>query len=161
MARCKACSALIRLMRTIPRSATTVMWAMQKNPNISYDADSQRFFTKMSDGSKRDVCSLQDVQNVVQQNGGFNRSNPTAAGAVDGFLKDKVDQAQSAPLSSSISLDLARAARSSDRASGSEGPSVDGLNAKLDELKKKLFAFEQGHQLMNASAQGLTVTVTT
>jgi hypothetical protein len=140
---------------------TTVMWAMQKNPNISYDADSQRFFTKMSDGSKRDVCSLQDLQNVVQQNGGFNRANPTAAGAVDGFLKDKVDQAQNAPFSTSVSLDLARAAGPSGSGSGSDGPSIDELNGKLDELKKKLLAFEQGHQLMNATAQHLTVTVTT
>ena len=115
----------------------------------------------MSDGSKRDVCSLQDLQNVVQQNGGFNRANPTAAGTVDGFLKDKVDQSQNAPFSTSVSFDLGRAAGPSSSGSGSDGPSIDELNSKLDELKKKLLAFEQGHQLMNASAQHLTVTVTT
>lgn len=137
---------------------TTVMWAMQKNPNICYDADSQRFFTKMSDGSKRDVCSLQDAQNVIQQNGGFNRSNPVAAGALDQFLADKVGQSQESPLSNSISIDLARVGGGS--ASGSsEGPSMDELNAKIDGLKKKLLAFEQAQQLMAAGTNQLTVTV--
>lgn len=148
---------------------TTVMWAMQKNPNISYDADSQRFFTKMSDGSKRDVCSLQDAQNVVQQNGGFNRANPTAMGPLDQFLSGKVDQAQKAPLSSSISIDVERALGSSKSggtgssggAGSGGGASIDELNSKLDALKKKLQAFEQAQQLMNATASSMTVTVTT
>ena len=137
---------------------TTVMWAMQKNPNICYDADSQRFFTKMSDGSKRDVCSLQDAQNVIQQNGGFNRSNPVAAGALDQFLSDKVGQSQESPLSNSISIDLARAGGGSS-AGSSEGPSMDELNAKIDGLKKKLLAFEQAQQLMAGGVNHLTVTV--
>ena len=128
------------------------MWAMQKNPNICYDADSQRFFTKMSDGSKRDVCSLQDAQNVIQQNGGFNRSNPVAGGPLGQFLSDKVGQSQDSPLSNSISIDLARTASSG-------GPSMDELNSKIDVLKKKLLAFEQAQQLMAAGHQHLTVTV--
>jgi hypothetical protein len=35
------------------------------------------------------------------------------------------------------------------------------LNSKLDALKKKLQAFEQAQQLMNATASSMTVTVTT
>ncbi|MCX6627851.1 MAG: hypothetical protein NTW28_09510 [Candidatus Solibacter sp.] len=141
---------------------TAVLWAMQQNPNIRYDADAQRFFVQMSDGGKRDVCSLQDVNNVASQNGGFDRNHPTAAAAIGDFLKNSISS-EKLPnsLSATISIDLADLARSgsgSGAGANQGGVSLDDLNAQIDELKKKLKMLEQANQVMH-SGNAITVTV--
>lgn len=134
----------------------TVMWAMHQNPNIQYNADTQRFFTQMSDGSKMDVCSLQDLQSVIQQNGGYNRQNPVALPAVNSFLSQKIGEAKQTPLTATITLDLAKASRLTSGAN--EGPSIDDLTRQIEELKKKLQALEAAQQVMNSGAS-ITVTI--
>lgn len=81
---------------------TSVMWAMQSNPNVCYNADTQRFFAKTSDGGKMDLGSLKDVQSTIEQNGGYNRGNPTAFPKVGELMNSKLQQAQSEPQVNSI-----------------------------------------------------------
>jgi hypothetical protein len=134
---------------------TTVMWAMQQNPNVQYNADTQRFFTQSADGSKMDVCSLADAQSVIEQNGGFDRGNPTGAAALGDFLKDKVGDAHSQPMTASIVMDLAR----SSFGGAEDTATVDDLQRKIEELKKKLQVLEAAQQVMQPASANITVTV--
>jgi hypothetical protein len=75
-----------------------VGWALQQNENLKYDADKKSFFTTSSDGSRRDVASLEDVTKVIQQNGGANQNNTKAMQAVGSFLDSAVkNSAQNSP----------------------------------------------------------------
>ncbi len=67
-----------------------VWWALQKNGNVRYDADRKQFFTTDSQGGRKDVASLQDVLNVVRQNGGVAPGNGKAFNAVGNFVDNAV-----------------------------------------------------------------------
>jgi hypothetical protein len=114
---------------------TTVMWAMQQNPNVRYDADSKRFFEKMDDGSKRDLGSLDDAEKVINQNGGFNRNQPTAGGALGDHFNNQVGQADSHPQASSLIEKFADTAAQA-------GMDPDDINKKIAAMKHKLMAAE-------------------
>ena len=114
---------------------TTVMWAMQQDPNVRYDADSKRFFEKMDDGSKRDLGSLADAEKKVGESGGFDRNNPTAAGALGDYFKKQISQADDHPQTSSL---LERFAETAAKA----GMDPDETGKMIDRMKKKLMAAE-------------------
>jgi hypothetical protein len=134
---------------------TTVMWAMQGNESIQYNADTSRFFTQLSDGSKLDVCSLQDVQDVIEKNGGYNRSEPYAAKAVGDFVTDRVGDAHRLPMTATVTLSIMYANRPPD-AEGQTG-NVDDINSKIDELKRRLQEYEAARQVMQTA--NITMTV--
>lgn len=67
-----------------------VGWAMQKDPNVQYDADRKMFFVRDAAGQTKDVASLDEVTSVIRQHGGANQNNGAAFNAVGDFLKDKV-----------------------------------------------------------------------
>jgi hypothetical protein len=144
---------------------TAVMWAMQQNPNIRYNADTQQFFVQMSDGSKHDVCSLQDATNVINQNGGFNRGNPTGAAALGDFLKNKTQTEQSSgDVWSQINVMVQdmfnnTAAGGAGQSQNQNQVNMDELNSLLDELKKKLAHLQAAQNVMQAGATNITVTV--
>jgi hypothetical protein len=122
----------------------TAMWAMQQNGNVRYNADTQRFFMQMKDGSKRDLCSLADAQSVIQNGGGYDRNNPVAAGKLGDFLKDKVSDAQNAPVSTTLTIDLSEAVRSTSQS----GVTPDQLNAEIEKLRNKLLDYQHMLELM-------------
>jgi len=62
---------------------TTVMWAMQQNPNVRYNADTQQFTLKMTDGTDRQLCSLADAQKAA---GNADRGNPAGAAKLGDYL---------------------------------------------------------------------------
>ena len=69
----------------------TVMCAMQQNPNVRYNADTQQFTLKMSDGSDRNLCSLQEAKNVAGADH-FDRNNPVGAPKLGEFLSQRASQ---------------------------------------------------------------------
>jgi hypothetical protein len=135
---------------------TTIMWAMQQNDHIQYDADTHRFFTQLSNGAKLDVCSLQDVQDVIAQNGGFDRNNPNVPAAVGEYMRDKCDFAFRQPITATVTLSISQAQRPAGVNDG--GGNLDEINSKLEELKRKLQEYEAARQVMAAGAN-ITMTV--
>jgi len=127
---------------------TTVMWAMQQNPNVSYDADSKRFFEKMSDGSKRDLGSLDDAEKKVSQSGGFDRNNPTAASALGDYFNQQIRQADDHPEASSLIEKFAETAAKA-------GLDPDDVNKKIADMKKKLMDAED----LNKSSIDININI--
>ena len=134
---------------------TTVMWALQQNESIRYDANTSRFYTQLSDTTKVDVCSIDDLQTLVDQNGGYSRGNSSAWEAIGDFLKGKVEQAWKLPVTATVTFMISNAHRPPDAAP--ETGSIDEINSKIDELKRRIQEFEAARQLM---AAGTNVTVT-
>lgn len=117
----------------------TVMWAMQKNPNLCYDADSKRFFEKMDNGSKRDLGSLEDAQKVINDNGGWDRNHPVAGGALGDYFDKQVKQADEHPEASSLIEKFAETAAKA-------GMNPDDANQKIAQMKQKLMDAEDLNQ---------------
>jgi hypothetical protein len=136
---------------------TAIMWAMQGQENVRYDADTSRFFTQLSDGSKLDVCSLQDVQDVIEgQFGGYSRNEPYAPAAVGDYMKEKVGVAHRLPMTATVTLSIMYANRPP--ADGGQPGNVDDINSKIDELKRRLQEYEAARQVMQTTAN-VTMTV--
>lgn len=130
-----------------------VMAAMQQNPNVRYNADTQRFTMNMSDGSQRDVCSLQDVQSA-----GYSRANPSAVSAVGTLLNEKVRNAENSS-ASSITNEVANQAASGTAADGGSSAgdvSAGDLSHLIEELLKKLQQFEKAAKMMGPGSMDLT-----
>ncbi len=72
------------------REQVAVSWAMFKNPNVMYNADTKQFYTKSTDGSAKNVASLNEVLAQIDGAGGINPSNAAAMTAVGGFLAGRV-----------------------------------------------------------------------
>jgi hypothetical protein len=73
-----------------------VGWAMQQNPNVRYNADTKEFTLKMSDGTERKLCTLDEAKGAVGA-GGFNRGNPAKAAVLGDFLNQRAEQASNTP----------------------------------------------------------------
>jgi hypothetical protein len=134
---------------------TTVMWAMQSNEKVQYDADQQRFFTTLSDGSKLDLCSVYDVQDVVGK-GGLDRNNGNSFGLVKDFMQNKLDEAWRRPMTATLTLNLMAAHPPSE--GNDDSASMDSLNSQIDDLKRRLQDLEAARQVM-ASSSNITMTV--
>jgi hypothetical protein len=71
---------------------------MQKDDRLRYDADRKQFYVTNTDGSTKDVCSLDDMKGVINKNGGPNQNNGAGFNAVgnyiDGLLKNETGAAQ-------------------------------------------------------------------
>ncbi len=90
----------------------SVLWAMQQNPNVRYDADKKEFFTKGADGSQTKVADLAEVEKMVTDNGGFDQNNATALHKVGDLLNGKISTAPSTSTSiAAFSGSLADAAK--------------------------------------------------
>lgn len=129
---------------------TAVMWAMVSNPNVHYNADTQRFFAKTSDGGKLDLGSLQDVQKTIEQNGGYNRGNPTAMGFVAKQLSEKLAEAQSEPAVSSIVYRVTtQASKASAPASASE---IDesGRDPRIAEFEARVRDYQAARTVLTS-----------
>jgi hypothetical protein len=115
----------------------TVLAALKQDSRLFYNADSQRFFVHMPDGSKRDVCSLADARKALAQN------SSTAGGSstFGDYLKAKIDEAVKLPTTASVCEQLAELYPRG-------GGDPEELNQKLDEIKKKLQQYEQVKRLM-------------
>jgi len=72
-----------------------VGWALQKNDNLRYNADSKQFYVTNADGSTRNVASLDEVKQQITNAGGASSSNGAAYNAVGAFLDGRVGNAQS------------------------------------------------------------------
>jgi hypothetical protein len=135
---------------------TAVMWAMQGQENVQYNADTSRFFVQLSDGSKLDVCSIDDVQSLIEKtSGGYNRNEPYAAAAVADFMKDKVGTAHRLPMTATVTLSIMYANRPPDKSS--ESANVDDINSKIEELKRRMQEYEAARQVMQSA--NITMTV--
>lgn len=128
---------------------TTVMWAMQQNGNVHYDADSQRFFKKMSDGSKRDLGSLAEAETKIGANGGFDRNHPVAAGALGGHFNQQIAEAGEYPRTSNL---LARFAD----AAAEAGMTPEDIGNQLAGMRNKLMAAED----LNRNAIDISINIT-
>jgi hypothetical protein len=115
----------------------TVLAALRQNNHLFYDADSQRFFARMPDGSKRDVCSLGDARKARAEEsfaaGGFPKFGE--------YLKAKVEESSKLPTSAAICNDLSELYLRG-------GGNPDELNPKLDEIKKQMQEYERTKRLM-------------
>jgi hypothetical protein len=127
-----------RALQPNSKEWTAVMWAMQSNPNVHYNADTQRFFAKTSDGGKLDLGSLKDVQNTIEQNGGYNRSNPTAMGFVGKQLSEKLATAQSEPVVSSVVYRITSQAAKASTHTSTHETEPSGRDPRIDEFEARV-----------------------
>lgn len=110
---------------------TTVMWAMQQNPAVRYNADTKEFTIKMSDGSDRQIATLAEAQSATGPSG-LNRNQPVGMAAIGNLLNQRIDDAKHA------------------------SPSAD-IEKLMQELKKLLKQFEDAQQMMQKSTVDITV----
>lgn len=111
---------------------TTVMWAMQQNPSARYNADTQQFTVKMTDGTDHQLCSLQDAQQAIGA-GGFDRGQPSGAARLGEFLGQRTSEVKTGD------------------------PSGD-LEKLVQELQKLLKQFEDARNMMQRSSIDITIT---
>jgi hypothetical protein len=130
----------------------TVMWAMQQNPNVRYDADSQRFTMKMSDGTSRDLGSLQEAQERIGPQG-MNRGTNEGFNKMGDFLNEKVNQAKASPATAEITITVSQAANSANKAAAADGKehSPEDVKKQMDTLRNKLKEFEDAIRLLEQS----------
>jgi hypothetical protein len=72
-----------------------VGWALQKNDNLRFDADSKQFYVTNADGSTKNVASLDEVKGQIAKAGGANPNNGAAYNAVGAFLDGRAGSPQS------------------------------------------------------------------
>ena len=128
---------------------TTIMWAMYSNPNVHYNADTQRFFAKTEGGGKMDLGSLEEMKQAT--GGDFNRNNPVGMGKIKAALDQKMAGASSSPeVSSVIYRVTTAAAKSDDTEATSKEPKETKKygRAEIDKFKADLKAAEDAQDLM-------------
>jgi hypothetical protein len=130
------------------RETAMVKCALEQHEKVHYDAVSQRFFTRLSDGSKVDLCSVYDVQDVFEKNNGFLGNAAEAGECVGEFLTNKLDEAYRRPCAATNTLAILSAHPPS--AAGNEA-NLRGLNTNVDELKRKLAEIEAMREVLAAS----------
>jgi hypothetical protein len=134
----------------------TVAGAMYSNPNVHYNADTQRFFAKTEGGGKVDLGSLQEMKKFMDDNGGYDRNNPTVLGKVGAMIADKLQQAQESPAVSTIIYRVTTQAAKGAEAEGQvEAPSEE-QDKRIAEFKAKLDAYREAAMLMQSQSISYT-----
>ncbi|MEZ5403563.1 MAG: hypothetical protein R2729_28040 [Bryobacteraceae bacterium] len=64
--------------------------AMFKNPNVQFDSDTKKFFVTGTDGSRRDVATLDELVAAGRKAGGFAPSNAAAITQIAGLLEGRI-----------------------------------------------------------------------
>lgn len=113
---------------------TTVMWAMQQNPNVRYNADTKEFTLKMTDGTDRKLCTLEEAQNSTGP-AGLNRANPAGSAPLAEFLNQRTKEVSQG---------------------GGANP-ADDIQKLVDQLKKLLQQFEEAQKTMQQSTIDITI----
>ncbi len=126
---------------------TAVMWAMQSNPNVHYNADTQRFFAKTEGGGKMDLGSLEDMKKAA--GGNFDRSNPVGMGKIKEALDKNLAEASSTPEVSSIIYRITTQAAKADETTEAtpEEPKQFG-RAEIEKFEASLKAYMEARSLM-------------
>ena len=125
---------------------TTIMWAMQSNPNVHYNADTQRFFAKTEGGGKMDLGSLEEMKAAT--GGNFDRYNPVGMGKIKEALDSKMAGASSTPEVSSIIYRITTAAAKSDDTEATSNEPKKYGNPKIDKFAADLKAAQEAQDLM-------------
>ena len=125
---------------------TAVMWAMQSNPNVHYNADTQRFFAKTEGGGKLDLGSLEDMKKAA--GGNFDRSNPVGMGKIGAELEKNLAGASSTPEVSSIIYRITTAAAQSDDTEATSNEPKKYGRAEIDAYAAKIKAAQEAQDFM-------------
>jgi hypothetical protein len=65
--------------------------AFHKNPNVKFDTDTKSFFVTGTDGSRRDVATLDEVVSAGRKAGGFTTGNAAAITQIAGLLDGRIN----------------------------------------------------------------------
>jgi hypothetical protein len=90
-----------------------VAWAMQNDDRVRYDVDSRTFFTTDTQGTRRDVAGLGEVESVIRANGGADPNNGAGFQATGRFIADRVAASDSLAQSAGPASTLDAMAQSS------------------------------------------------
>ncbi len=82
-----------------------VAWAMQNDDRVRYDVDRQRFFTTDTNGLRRDVASLGEVESVIRANGGADQNNGAGYQATGRFIAGRVAASDTVSTESALVAD--------------------------------------------------------
>ena len=134
---------------------TTIMWAMQGNPNVHYNADTQRFFAKTSDGGKIDLGSLEEMKQVA---GSFDRSNPVGQQKINAAINEKLGAAAEAPAISTVIYRITTQASKPAETGESEPAPVEPRqrDSRIAQLEADMKAFQAAQIVMRSHEVSIT-----
>ncbi len=124
---------------------TTIMWAMYSNPNVHYNADTQRFFAKTEGGGRMDLGSLEDMKKAT--GGNFDRSNPVGMGKIKEALDKNLAGATSAPEVTSVIYRITTQAAKPSETEATDEPKKY-TQADIDKFKADVEAAIEAREMM-------------
>ncbi len=135
---------------------TTIMWAMQGNPNVHYNADTQRFFAKTADGGKIDLGSLDEMKQAA---GSFDRSNPVGQQKINDLINQKLGAAAEAPSVSTVIYRITTQASKPAEAGEAEPPAEvepRQRDSRIAQLEADMKAYQAAQIVMRSHEVSIT-----
>lgn len=127
----------------------TIMATMQSNPNVHYNADTQRFFAKTADGGRIDLGSLAEMKQAA---GTTDRSVGAGMQKIGDFINQKLNAAAESPAVSTIIYRITTQASQPAEAGEPEPTEAEPRqrDARIAELAASMRAYEAAQVILRS-----------